>query len=409
MSLSKNILDREYDKFYEKNGNTVIGVTQPQVYSTPFNESSVSSRSVVFDLKANTPSISKLRNNVVSTGTATVAIDEGEYKVDVPSGSTLLLESAERGRYTPGYVSQAGIGFRFPNVNLIGESYAEWGYFTDDSGIGFGKDSKGVYVFIMNGTKTKIYQENWNIDTLTGSGPSGASLDTSDGNIYQVDYVWYGYGSIVFSVQLKGDESFNQPVHRYMPDSGVSVKQPNLNISAFVKNDAQSTFSTYVGGRQYSIYGDVNRISRSTGEFTNGKSVSTSWTPLITFRKKNALAEQLAQTAKILDASVASSSDLIFSYFYDATLTGASFGNPSGHDANETILEADTSATALTGGFAVGRKNVIIGAQGNAVNKTEDEGFRFNLIENKNITLAARTISGTATVDVASFNMIEEW
>lgn len=408
--LSPNIDDRERDKFTERNGKTVVRTVNPQVYNTPFGESSVTNRSVVFDIKANVPSVSQIRNNVITTGTGSVSISNGEFQVTVPSGSTVLLESSERGRYTPGYVSQAGIGFRLPAVTFEGTSYAEWGYFQGIAGIGFGADATGTYVFVNNnGTKTKTYQSDWNIDKLTGSGPSGATLDLSQGNIYQIDYIWYGYGAITFSVQLKDGDTFGQPIHRFVPSNGVSINQPNLHVSAFVKNDAQTSFNAYVGGRQYSIYGQLSKQSRITGEYVTAKSVSTSWTPLITFKRKASSFEQEAQTCTIDSASVSSTSDLIYTYFYNATLTGATFGNPSAHDANETVLEVDTAATALTGGFAVGPKTVVIGGQGNTVLKTESDDFRFNVIQGNNITLAARTISGTGTVSVAAFNMSEDW
>jgi hypothetical protein len=44
----------------------------------------------------------------------------------------------------------------------------------------------------------KVNQEDWNIDTMDGNGPSGVTLNLSKMQMFYVDYAWYGAGAIRF-------------------------------------------------------------------------------------------------------------------------------------------------------------------------------------------------------------------
>jgi hypothetical protein len=130
---------------------------------------------------------------------------------------------------------------------------------------------------------------------------------------------------------------------------------------------------------------------------------------LISFRRKSQSPAQLAQAARILNTSVASSDDLIFGYLFDGVLTGANFKTPSNMTASETALEADNSATAISGGVSIGPLEPAIGGKGNRIELSSEGATTFDLVDDKIITLVARTVSGTGTVSVATLNLTEEW
>jgi hypothetical protein len=61
-------------------------------------------------------------------------------------------------------------------------------------------------------TVTYIPQAEWNLDRMDGTGPSGAVLDPTKGNVYQVFNQWHGFGGIVFCVE-NADTTQLDPVH----------------------------------------------------------------------------------------------------------------------------------------------------------------------------------------------------
>jgi len=233
--------------------------------NTQFDEVLTSTRTPIIELNSSYGT-SALRDIETTTGSGSISSSSGEISLSTgtTASSSAKLESAEVGRYIPGYGAQLGIGVRIPS-GPSGNSYAKWGGLSqdDNDGFYFGKDSSGVFVAVLkNGVESKVRQENWNIDSLDGSGPSGYNLDTSNGNIYQIDFTWYGYGQILFSVvaipPLESGESVDEgykysqatiPVHSFRPSQGVSVESPNLQVFAETNNGGDaSDFSTYVGG-----------------------------------------------------------------------------------------------------------------------------------------------------------------
>ena len=417
MKFSDHIKDREFNKFSVKNGRRVVNTDSPALSSTPYGERFVAQRTTLFEGKANVPSVSQIRNNVIVNppeSSSSVNVSNGEFEINSLPNSEIIFESGERGRYAPGYEAQAGIGFRIPDLELTGESEIEWGYFQGEAGFGFGKDSQGFYVFIKtNGEKEKTRQSFLNVDKLDGNGPSGYSLDLSDGLIFQISYSWYGYGAIKFSAIIKSDDpnigDYEQIIHRFAPKGAASISQPNLHLTCRIKNDQSEPILAYVGGRQYSIVGKYSPEFRITGEFRGSTTIGTTFSPLITFRRKSESLSQLAQSVKLRASSLAVTDNVIYGYVFDGQLTGANFQNPRRYTASETTLEVDFSATAITGGIGVGPTELAIEGQGNRAQLTRLGGLTFDLIENKNITLVARAVTGTATVNLSTLNMTEEW
>lgn len=68
----------------------------------------------------------------------------------------------------------------------------------------------GAFVETKTGaaaTEVFVAQTDWNGDKLDGTGASGATLDPTKGNVYQIGIQYLGYGPILFAVEVQGDES----------------------------------------------------------------------------------------------------------------------------------------------------------------------------------------------------------
>lgn len=375
-----------------------------------FGEVLTISRSPIIELNSSY-GVSSIRDVVALTGGGSASDGAGEIILSTSAAptSSVRIKSAESGVYIAGYGAEIGIGMRFPNAPT-GNQVALWGGLTNlgNDALRFGYDSTGVYISRLRNSieATKVYQSSWNQDKLDGTGKSGFNLNMSGGTIFQIDFTWYGYGQIQWGViaVVDGQQKFIA-AHSEKVVGESSIESPNLQVFSQVDNGGDATdFTSYLGGRQYSVIGRYVPNFRYTGSFRVSTNTSTTRIPLITFRGKTGFLDRRVLLDAI-DAGVASA-DVIIEVILGGTLTGETFGNPTGHAVSETALEVDTAATAITGGVLIYSDYLTAGA-GNKINfSTKDASIPIP-IEN-NITLAVRTLTGTGTI-TSFFRMKEEW
>lgn len=422
MAKSNSLRDLEKNKYRLTRRNEIVVATIDETNrKTPFDELKVASRYAQIELKSAVDQISNLRNVVETINGSVTVLNTGEYKLETTAvaGAEASLQSGERGRYIPGYEAEAGLGVRVPEQSYNNDQKIEWGYFDANNGLGFGLDNGGIYIFIDRlGTRTvKVYQQDFNKDTCDGSSnennPSGLLLDPQDGIIYQIEFIWYGYGAVKFTANLKDDKSNRGSVpvalHTVLPDNQTSIAQPNLPISIEIKNGTgTNALEAFVGGRQFSIYGQPSERFRITGERNAAVSLNaTSWTPLISARRKTGVGNN--QSVAISSVEISPDSAIYYSFVLDGALTGASFGSLTDFADNETTLEADVSATAITGGTFFGGIHLAQGDRSGAAVATVLANLDFEFVGLKPVTLVGRSVSGAATADAVAFNLREQW
>jgi hypothetical protein len=416
--LPNNISDREMQKFIKVPGASAVLTVDANRASTIFGESLTAQRNALYSVSSAVPSVSQLRNNTDTANGGTVEVVNGEYNLSVADQNAFaLLESSQRGRYKPGYISQAGLGVRLTEVFNEGD-YAKWGYYQGSDGFYFGQDSGGLYIGVKRSNVEihKKYQADWNRDTLLGTNGdknnSGLSIDMTDGHIYQINFAWYGYGPVEFQVLMK-DRSYDKgqrpvTIHIYESTGETTIAQPNLFISAELFSATGNEYNLYVAGRQFSTFGANEAEGRLVGAFRIGVSTTTVFRPLISWRKKT---DQVfdAQEVRTRSVQLLSVPDLIYGFIVNGTLTGANFVNPSGYDQDETVCQVDISATAISGGQFIGPIDLAKGGQGNRSEISKDADFDYVLKNNDVLTLVARTVAGTDNIVACSFNIVEEW
>lgn len=384
---------------------------------TPLNDLSVSNRKTLIELKS-MYKLSTTRDNVITSGSSTVtnAVNDREYRLTV-SGSTssATLRSKERGRYVSGKSAEYGMGVRLDSNTYSGDTVSRWGGINDTNGLYFGQDSTGKFVAVLDdGTENKIYQADWNVDKLDGTGESGYNLDTTDGAIYDILFTWYGYGIIKYIIYIKTIEGLKRvTVHNYIVDGKTSIKNPNLPLAASIENSSSTdTHSVFVGGRQFSIVGSYSPTFRITSEFRTGQTVGTaSVIPLISFRRKTI--ENFENFNVKLDSfDIITDNNLIAEIYVDGVLTGDSWVTPTRTLSGETALEVDKSATAINvSNASIRYRKLIFGGSGNnsvSFDEVQLERLLFELPEGSTFTLAAIATTTSATV-TSVLRMREEW
>ncbi|MDQ0655796.1 hypothetical protein [Paenibacillus sp. W2I17] len=398
----------------------IISNIGPNV-SSQFDELRIAQKTPIVELTS-VYGLSILRDAVTTTGAGTVTNNATEYNLsNTASGvDSAILESVLRGRYEPGYAGEAGIGVRIPSLP-IGNQVAQWGLFDTQNGAFFGVNSTTVFVTVRRaGVDTTVPQSLWNVDPLNGTGPSGATLNLSKGNIYQIVFTWYGYGVIEFRVVIPDPVTLAQEVvtvHRFSPTGQTSFVDPNLPLRAQVANNGTgAAYSIFVGGRQYSIIGKYEPTYRVTSERRRITNVTSTLTPVISFTRKAVFPAGSARTNSVQvnleEINVISTVDLSYQVLVGGTLNGAFVNYPTATTIipdSETALLVNNTSTTITGGEVV-FQGITGGGAGNTTILASSELLDFTLPENQVVTLAVLNIGGPGsnTVDVV-FRVTESW
>lgn len=345
-------------------------------YASHFDELTTEEHELVFNINAANP-LSRLRDDWQN-----VTNDPSEYHLSTDAGvdDVAGLESEARGEYSPGFMCQAGIGVRVPQ-NPTQDSEMRWGYFDNNvndfgpepvNGFYFGVDSNGVFVARSDaGSENKVYQEDWNRDKMDSQynlNPSGETLDLTDGNIYQIDFTYYGYGPIEMKVIVNDDDDDNFgdtkviTVHQFSVDNETSTKETGLPVRAEI--DSRGTNSDaldlFVGGRKFSVVGKRNVAERTCWHYVDSLSVDdTAWVPAMSFKLKDGtdigsldFSHILAEVSRFYADT--DSNSYKWAVRVDTEPDAPTWETPESHaedaDPNETAFKVDTASTSITDG-----------------------------------------------------------
>lgn len=178
---------------------------------------------------------------LTGNGTATTLNSMAIIQTTASAASSAKIETVKALRYTPGLGAMVRFSAAFtsgvPNsTQLTGVGDQLDGFFFGYNGGSFGVLRR------QNGTDNWIPQSAWNNDTFDGNGRSRVALNTTNGNIYTIQYQWLGFGDIKFYIEN--------------PKSGVgtlvhTIQYTNANYRAI---DTQSYASYYGASHQYNEY-----------------------------------------------------------------------------------------------------------------------------------------------------------
>ena len=183
---------------------------------------------------------------------------------------------------------------------------------TADTGVvkrlGLFDDNNGIYIE-HNETDTRLVirtyytgspvdtnyatQDDWNLDAMDGSGPSGVTLDFEQAQIFFWDFEWLGVGRVRCGFFVAGVPIY---VHEFLNanlNPGVYMTTPNLPLRWEIVSDGRGTGNSdllQICGTVVSEGGQTERgvtrtASRGASTFTTGNNAS--WYSLIGIRLKS--------------------------------------------------------------------------------------------------------------------------
>jgi hypothetical protein len=333
---------------------------------------------------------SRLRNEETvtnSSGSAGMTQENGEVRlITGANGSDYVeLRSAQFAQYRSGLFGEPAFGIRFgslPSANQV----ARWGYYDDSEGVGWGLDSTGLFTFRRKGGSDTTYRPHgdtsntsnlWQIDSLNGwkskENPSGVNFDPLDGAVFHNLFRLYGHGPVWWYVEPKKEGSpKNERGTPSVPEVAVdrrvyareqSLQDFNKQLRCEVDNNGTaSSWEMYVGGRQYSLWGNTDAFEqRDIPELVRGYSVGTAdtWEPVMAFRKQPTFppgsGRNNSVSVRLVDVETQADAEVEVKVTFDADVTNAAsdWSPPEEWTAREaaieTIRDPDTALSVDSG------------------------------------------------------------
>ena len=292
-------------------------------------------------------------NQTVGAGSVTRNVTQGlmDLSVSTASGDLAILQTKEYFSYRAGrgQITYLTSIFEPGKTNLRQRA----GRF----------DSNNGYFFQLNGTTLSVVrrtsvsgspvdisidQEDWNLDTMDGRGPSREVLDFSNIQQLVIDFSWLGAGRVRVGAFINGIKIY---FHEFIHSNIINVphtRNPNLPIRYEIQNIGPTQSSSTMKAICQSIQSEgdtrIRGLTRSASNGITGRSYVANF-PAISIRLRTGFERA---TIEKITASLAidSSTTTYVRLVLNGTLTGASWTAVSPN----AVSEFDVSATSITGG-----------------------------------------------------------
>jgi len=278
------------------------------------------------------------------------------------SGSRAIHQSKMYHHYMPGKSQTILSSFVFGSP--VSGSTKRTGYFDDYNGIFLEQDATGSLQFVIrsatNGTgsvqETRVAQENWNVNTLTGG---EFTLDVTKTQLLYIDFQWLAVGRVRCGFVYKGivvlchvfDHSNVLDV-AYMQTPNLPIRCQIVNsVNTIVASTMEQICTTVMSEGGYVEGGKAFAISNST--FIPLPSASTR--PVLAIRLKNSVNNMPNRAfVRIQEASVFTDQqsvryELIKLPSGSALTTGSAWSNVN----QQSVVEYNVSASAYSNGHVL--------------------------------------------------------
>ena len=295
------------------------------------------------DVVNGTASSSHIANQ--STAALTIGTASGDY---------LYRESKRVFSYQPGKSLQVLQTFAFAPTKANLQQRV--GYFSTQNGIYLelaGSQLCLVKRTFINGVveETRVFQDEWNMDKLDGSGPSDIVFDINKVQIMFSEYEWLGAGSVRIGFAIDG---YFIPAHQfnhanyidtvYMTTATLPVRYEIENLGTTISpSTLKQICVTVISNGGYDKRTIPHIVSRSTAT-----TVATDPEPIVSIRMATGRTDSVIIPSGI--AVIPTTADTyIIRIYKNATIVGGTWSlEASGN------VERNTTATSMSGGTIIG-------------------------------------------------------
>lgn len=282
-------------------------------------------------------------------------------------GNSAIFQTKSYWRYLPGLSHQAVWTCIFGEP-ATGVKRAI-GLYDAEDGLAFVQDESGMAILRRTSTSGSpvdnvIRQSDWNLDRLDGTGRSKILLDPASDNIFIIDFQWLGAGRVRWGFDFSGHITYCHQLQWANTESVSFMRTANLPFRVEIENidvaDSEATFDFNCVALNSGGGSEPSPLIRSTSndEASGGamplRNVRSSNEPLpvISIRPRttfNGLINR-GQVRPALFQIVSQDAPVAYAVILNGILTGAAFADVNTADS---IVQADVSATAITGGITL--------------------------------------------------------
>ena len=309
-------------------------------------------------------------SSVWTQNTASVALT-----VNASQNVTRVRQTYQRFNYQAGKSQEVMISF-VPGSTIngvrkeVGYGDANDGLFfqTVNTGVGFCQRSTA------NGTKvdTFVAQEDWNIDTLNGAGPSGITLEVTKTQILFIDFEWLGVGRTRLGFVIDGQIIYCHAFNNANNLSTVYMRSPNLPLRYSISgNGSQAAPSTLTaicasvgteGGLQ--LVGTPRAASSGLTEIALPNSGNLTLIKAIRLSANGINTSVLLESFDVLntDANASAEIQLVLDPTLSASPSWSAVSNSQVEQATGNATIAVTGGTLLHAGYIASRSSATLSA-----------------------------------------------
>ncbi len=285
------------------------------------------------------------------------------------------------------------------------------GFFDDKDGLFFQCDAGTVSVVQRSSATgsavdTAVAQSSWNLDTMDGTGPSGATLNFAFTQLFFIDFEWLGVGRVRMGFFVDG---VNVVVHEFLNaniEDVVYMSTPNLPVRYSIENDGTGSAATLTHMCSSVIAeGGIEKHGVLHHQSTAGVHVDmdteNTLYAIVALRLKST---HLAMSMALINATVtllSASDDIEWQLIHNATIAGT----PTWLNRTDSSMQyfLGTTVNTVTGGLVMSGGYVSTGAGASAAASGSVEvpsSLRLgSLIDGtpETVVLCARPINGSVT------------
>lgn len=354
-------------------GNQVVQVDDDTVQHTSKNRRKVSTFELTdFATFTNSKDPDIFDEKITGTASATHDPYLGLVRLEVGStaGDEVIRQTKRVQRYLPGRQNEFSITCLFgtPTTGIrrrVGMFDELNGFFFEDSG-------DGTYRCCLRrntaeGVLLEIYtREQWNVDKLDGTGPSGIVADPEAIQHMSMEYEWYGAGQIEWNFIIDNDkypihriDHANREPHTWAAKAALPIRVELTNVSG-----ASGTHSFYQGAHSLATEGTTTLLGRQTSvsNALAGKTLTLANTfyPLVAIRLKSTTLDSVVIPDEFAGSTL-DNTNIFLRSIEGATVTGGTWVSMGA----DSPVEYNITATGFSGGIEVNTVYVNSGNGGN--------------------------------------------
>lgn len=360
-------------------GKQVITVDDDTVQHTSKNRRKVSTSEII-DYASFNEGIQTDVWDQVTAGTASLTHDPylGMVKLEVGSdaGDQVIRQTHRVVKYIPGRQNEVSMALIFgtPTAGIR----RRFGLFDENDGAFFEDVGTTYNVVVRRNTaggvvENRVARENWNVDKLDGTGPSGIIADPEAIQFMVIEYEWSGHGQVEFKFVIDNNA---YPIHRFNHGNRVSytwastallpirIELTNVDGTAGTHTFMQGVHTVSSEGR-ISTLGRVSSISNAITGRTNTD--ANTFYPVVSIRLKSSNLNGVIMPKSFTGATL-DNTGMFIEVLEDAVITGGTWAS---YDSDSPV-EYNITPTSFTGGTVLMRVYVSPGNNGNTYEFLED-------------------------------------